>query len=321
MHRVVPPTIQNVRLVDVRLSRRGNASGESPTGTDHVSLTHSGVSYIGVSNIAGDSAIDYHLETMLPRTASSFNVASEFDLEALRGRYDGYFTDTNLPSSRTFEGYGLLATYGLRIEPTPSNLAAKDIVFRAAYFYQESDMIQSESAFMRRVLRSKKETRLSTLFPDLAPFSLVVQSDTQGCVLPTGEAKDTALFGRKDVFPAPAFEAVAFFGGKPARTKLSGKGARIADLQKKLDSLQQCSRAELATRCKPLDAVVERARSIGLQFDRDPTALNLRKELGIDEPMSYGEAFPVLAEKEFKDQGCDKEEGQWLDRRSLFAAQ
>jgi hypothetical protein len=319
IHRVVPAAIQNVRLIDVRLSRRGNGSSELATGADHISLSHSGVSYIGVSNVAADNTIDYHLETMLPRTSSSFNLATEFDLEALRGRYDGYFRDSNLPSSRTFEGYGLLATYGLRVEPTSANLSAKDVIFRAAYFYQESDMIQSEAAFVRRAMAGK-ETKLSAIFPELSPFVLVVGSDTNACKLPTDEEDDRALFERNDYFPANSYEAVAFFGGRPVRQKLSGKRPQVTAMQGKIDALEKCGRAELRPMCKPFDAVVERARSLGAQMDGDPSSLDRRAELNIPSGTSYRQALPRLVEKEYIDQGCEKEGGPWLERRSLFTA-
>lgn len=151
-HNILPSRLENVRLIELRASVQ--AESGAWTTVDQVAIRHQGTSYIPriKRDTAGPTSLSLEMESMFPRISNSFNAASEFDLEALRTRYDAYFTGSNLPSARIFEGYGMYATYELMIEPTIGNTAAKDFVVRFAYHYNDSYMVVNEAQFMQRIL-------------------------------------------------------------------------------------------------------------------------------------------------------------------------
>ena len=154
----VPSSLDNVRIIEVRASLLDRAGGEQAT--DQITLRHRGVSYIPrlTRGATGESVISLELENMLPRSSNSFNRASEYDLESLRTRYDSYFTGSNLPSARIFEGYGLFASYEIIIEPTPQNIKAKDIALRFAYHYNDASIVMTEAQFIQSIVGSGRNS-------------------------------------------------------------------------------------------------------------------------------------------------------------------
>lgn len=150
--KLAPSNLDNIRLIEIRASVVD--SDGSRGAVDQVSLRHQGTSYIPriQRTQTGSVSISLGMESMLPRSSNSFNAATEFDLESLRTRYDAYFTGSNLPSARIFEGYGLYATYELTIEPTPKNSTAADFSLRFAYHYNDSSIVANEAQFLQTVL-------------------------------------------------------------------------------------------------------------------------------------------------------------------------
>ena len=303
MSGLVPPTAYNVRLIDLRLAEQ-NHTGSLST-TEQITLAHTGVSYIGVPAQNDEQTVDFQLETLLPRRSSSFNSPKEFDLDALRTRYDSYFTGSNLPSARNFEGYGLFATYELTIEPTHTNRNLKDLVLRAAYYYQHVGSIANEAAFMRMLVKKRGNNivpKLSSHFPDLAPHQIVIASDTSQCALPLSERSDKELFGRKIQMPSVSYDITSFFAGRSERhwPEMEGESDQVKQLKKRIEGLGKCSNGKPTLQLKPLPVIKDRALWLGrfLDQDKDGAAHHLL-ELGLPKNAKLEHELPKLAEQEY----------------------
>ncbi len=301
MNGLVPPTAYNIRLVDLRLA--GLDHKGSLFTTEQVSLSHTGVSYIGIPAQTSDETLEYRLESLLPRESSSFNSPTEFDLDALRRRYDSYFTGSNLPSARNFEGYGLFATYEMVIEPTQANLNLKDIVLRLAYFYQHLGSVPNEAAYMRQQLakQGKKLQKLSSRFPELSPYDFVLASNNKRCSLPVPESADRQLFGSDIQLRANSYEATSFFAGRRERKWPEAiNHSKIKDLKDRITLLGECSKGELKPMLKSIATVKERALSLGRALDQDQAvAAQYISALGLPSNARLAQEFPKLAEQEF----------------------
>lgn len=304
MSGLLPPSAQNVRLIDVRLGRLSEDGQISSL--EQVTLSHSGVSYIGIPDDSG--SVQFRLESMLSRTASSFNTPNEFDLEALRTRYDAYFTGSNLPSSRVFEGYGFYATYEITIEPTQTNRTLKDIIMRAGYYYQPAAAIASEAAFLRKFASGDAATdRISNRFPELSPYELVAVSDTRNCTAPLGTDEDMSEFQRSDVMPLHSYEEVAFFGGRTRPTVESSDNQLTTEARRKISLLRNCSAAKLERSCRLRADVIAQAESLGRRLDNDPTSVRWVAQLGVPQGTKLEAELRKRAEAEYQQAGCARE--------------
>lgn len=301
MNGLVPPTAYNVRLIDLRLAGQNHAGTLSST--EQITLAHTGVSYIGVPAQNDEQTVDFQLETLLPRISSSFNSPTEFDLDALRTRYDSYFTGSNLPSARNFEGYGLFATYELTIEPTQANRNLKDIVMRAAYFYQHIASIPNEAAFMRMLVKEGDHPpKLSSHFPDLAPHQIVISSDTSQCALPVSESSDKEVFGKNIEMQSVSYDVTSFFAGRSERQwpKVKMESNQVKQLKKRVEGLGKCSNGQLKLKLKPLEGIKDRALWLGRFLDQDKKgAAQHLAELGLSKDAKLERELPKLAEQEY----------------------
>lgn len=115
--RLVDPTLNNVRVVDVRLA---GVKGPANVSLTQTRLEHSGISYIPNSG-------SFFREVFQPETANDLQWPSDsFDTEALRLRW------THPNSRKPLEGYGLYSLWTLTLLPTSDNRSIDDLVLRFA---------------------------------------------------------------------------------------------------------------------------------------------------------------------------------------------
>ncbi|OOG88698.1 hypothetical protein B0E41_01795 [Hydrogenophaga sp. A37] len=228
---VVPLGLENLRVVDIRVSAKkadGNLYAAGP-----ISIRHLGVAYIPRIKRTPDepASLTYQIETYAARATSSFNTVSEFDLNALRTRYDSFFTGSNLPSARALEGYGLYGRYSIALEPTSENLSAQDVVLRFAYFYQDPTNVSSERQFVSELIGGGA-------YADTSSLELI--DDNSQC-------QEPGVSGVKRRTRGTSAATFAFFSG---RTPSPVRGAVISQGERgEIERLQQCARIKVHNNC------------------------------------------------------------------------
>lgn len=240
---IVPLHFENVRIVDVRVA--GIRKDEKSV-LSQIALRHSGISQIPRAAADTEGGIVFQREALLPKTSAGFNKPTDFNVEALRTRFDGPSNATNYPTLREFEGYGLYATYELTLQNTPENTSVDDIAIRIAYFYHDASNIVSEE----RYLSSLRSTGTGLPF-EIYDYRLVSKS-TPSCAGGKGAVTESISAVIPPHMRSSFTTAFARFTDPGAGKQVDMlPAANRGDLTK----LQSCLETRVVKVCKPLNEI------------------------------------------------------------------
>jgi hypothetical protein len=240
---IVPLHFENVRIVDVRVA--GIRKDEKSV-LSQIAITHSGISQIPRAAADTEGGIVFQREALLPKTSAAFNKPTDFDVEALRTRFDGPSNALNFPTLREFEGYGLYTTYQLTLQNTPENTSVDDITIRIAYFYHDASNIVSEE----RYLSSLRSTGTGLPF-EIYDYRLVSKS-TPSCAGGKGAATESISAVIPPHMRSSFTTAFARFADPGAGKQVDMlPAANRGDLTK----LQACLETRVVKVCKPLNEI------------------------------------------------------------------
>ncbi|RQS09154.1 hypothetical protein [Burkholderia sp. Bp8998] len=257
--RIVPLPYENVRIVDLRLAGR---TGTNSQVLNQIALRHSGMSQIPRADKDSDGGIIFQREALLPRQSARFNLPEDFDVNALRTRFDGPFIDGNYPSLRDFEGYGLYALYELTLENIPQNTSLDDIEMNVAYFYHDASNIVSEEKYLSSIRATDPslpfeifDYRLvSKVSPSCAGQAGVDQEASSVTIPPGMRTAFSTAFGRLQ--------------NPPEHDTL---GLLPEARKKSLERIQTCLETRVVKVCKPMKDIRTIAGSWYAAYHAPPT--------------------------------------------------
>ncbi|WP_155674758.1 hypothetical protein [Burkholderia stagnalis] len=257
--RIVPLPYENVRIVDLRLAGRTGANSQV---LNQISLRHSGMSQIPRAAEDSDGGIIFQREALLPRQSAGFNLPEDFDVNALRTRFDGQFTVINYPSLRDFEGYGLYALYELTLENITQNTSLDDIEMKIAYFYHDASNIVSEEKYLSSIRATD---------PSL-PFEIfdyrLVSKVSPSCAGQAGVAQDALSI---PIPPAMRTSFTTAFGRLENSLEHDALGLLPEERKKSLERIQSCLETRVVKVCKPMQDIRTIAASWYAAYHAPPT--------------------------------------------------
>ncbi len=238
-HKIVPLNYENVRIIDLRLA---GAMGGTQTTLSQVSLRHSGIAQIPRAAADTEGGIVFQREALLARSSAAFNRPEDFDVNALRTRFEGPFNEINYPSLRDFEGYGLYAVYSLTLQNTPENKRIDDILMRIAYFYHDASNIISEERYLNS-LRG-----LDTGLPfEIHDYKLVSRV-TPSCA---GEPGSPVEVQTTDIPASMRSSFITAFSRAAKPAEASELRFLPPAARRDLERLQSCLESQVVRVCKP----------------------------------------------------------------------
>ncbi len=263
-NRLVPLQYENIRIIDLRLA--GQTSDKTSV-LAQVALKHMGLSQIPRADAVHGSGLVFQREALLPKQASLFQGPSDFDVDKLRERYNGYHSVVNYPTMRDFEGYGLYAVYQLTLQNNAQNRAIDDLLLNVAYYYNDASNIISEERYQN----SLREADSGLPF-EIYDYQLVSKM-APSC---TGSNSRGAVTTETRVITIPTDVRTSLsnaFARRTAAVEAKPLDFLREDDRRRLEGLRSCMETRVEKVCKPMAEISRIAASWAAANSAEPAAV------------------------------------------------
>ena len=197
----------------------------------------------------------FQREALLPKQSALFNLPRNFNVNELRNRYNGAFTEVNYPVLREFEGYGLYAMYQLTLENSAENRRVDDLLIQVAYFYNDASNVVSEEQY----LNSLRATDAQLPF-EIYDYQIVAKGSA-ACA-EQGIGGGSALETKVTTVPPSMWTSFSSAFKRRTDPPAAGELDILPEADRaKLKSLQACLETRVELVCKPLNEIKRIAAS------------------------------------------------------------